>query len=246
MGIMNASVSVDWREFDQAMVGYAAASRKDFAEISNKKLGDVALRASQLSAKASRESIANMFSRPWWPKFIQKVIHMAGGAMIHGRRKAVGAERDAVWTDLSTGKRIKGRKTVGFDRKATGKYADAVRVSKQIIRRRINRIGMFKAVFAIAAMPFGKKTDKVERKGRNWLTVKLATPSNLMASFEIPFRSKKQPWPGGTRPSASADVQRKVQIGYGFLQKGVDFVAKDMDAYSQRKMEETARRYSAA
>jgi hypothetical protein len=242
---MADGITLDWSEFDKALVGYTAASNKDFAEISNKKLGDVALRASQLSSKASKDVIKNMYSKTWWPKFIQKVIHLQGGYNLHGRRKAVGAERNAVWIDTPTGKQIKGRKTVGFDRKATGTYKDALKVSKSIIRRRVQTVGMFKAVFAIAAMPFGKLVSKVERSGRNWLTVKLATPDNLMASFEIPFRNTHPPWPGGTRPSASADVLKKVQMGYRFLQKGIDFVVSDTDKYIERKMSDTARRYSA-
>ena len=85
----------------------------------------------------------------------------------------------------------------------------------------------------------------MERKGRNWLTVKYATPGNLEASFEIPFTKKGETWPGGTRPTPSADVVKKADMGYAILQRAIDFVTRDTDAYTQRKLAEQARRYSA-
>jgi hypothetical protein len=243
---MPTGITLDWKEFDRAMVDYAAASGKDFAEITNKKLGDVAMRAAQFSPKADKgkiRSTGDWHTTPWWPAFIQKVI--GKGFKIHGRKKATGSDADVVWIDTPTGKKKRGRKTMGYDRMASAMHADAVRVSKAIIKRRLATVGMFRAVFAIASMAFGKLAGKVERKGRNWLTVKYATLKNPTATFEIPFKNNRPAWQGGTRPSPSADVQKKVSIGYTILQKAVDFVAADMDTYTDRKLAETARRYSA-
>lgn len=248
---MDAEIKVDWTEFDSAMKQYAGVSKRTFAEIINRKLGDVALQTSHIAVKAEKSAIQTF--REWkisdhgFAKFVQKVIHMGGGFNIHYRRRIKKKEVDfASWIDPVTKRKMSGRrKTAGVDRKATGAYADAVRVGKAIIRRRIATIGSFRAVFAVAALAFGKLAGKVERKGRNWLTVTYANENNLMATFVIPFKNNKTPWPGGTRPPPEADVRKKATMGYGFLQKGVDIVTADMNQHVEKKMQEDAARYSA-
>ena len=239
-------VRLDWAEWNRATLEYSAATRKTLADSQNRKMGDVALRASSFSPKADRSDIENIWqNKDWWPKLIQKVIHMEGGFNIHGRRKARGEEANADWIDLPTGKTMHGRRTVGYDRKATGSYADAVRVSKRIIRRRLATVGMFRAIFGVVSLAFGKHAGRIERKGRNWLVVEYATPGKLQAAFEIPFTKKGAGWPGGTRPSPSADVAKKVEMGYAILQRAIDFVTLDADEYTQRRLAEDARRFSA-
>ena len=48
----NSGMVIDMREFDKAMVQYAAASGKDFKDISNKSLFDVSLRSIKHMKKA--------------------------------------------------------------------------------------------------------------------------------------------------------------------------------------------------
>jgi hypothetical protein len=250
---VSEAIKLDWREWDRAMVEYSAASHKDLADASNKKLGDVALRAAQIAPRADKgkiRSTGDWHATPWWPKFIQKIIGM--GFNIHTRRRVRGVTvqrmKGRVHDVDSTKEEIAaayGARTYGHDRQSSRSNEDARRVSKKIIGRRLATVGMFRVVFALVASKFGKGVNRVERQGRNYLTFKLATPGNLLASFEIPFKNSKTAWPGGTRPSPSADVQRKVMIGYTILQRAIDIVTIDMDAYTQRKMEETARRYSA-
>jgi hypothetical protein len=250
---MSDGITLDWKQFDAALVQYTQQSRRDFADITNNKLGDVCFRAAQQSETASKDMIRNLFqTKSWWPKFIQKVIHMQGGFNIHYRRrvkKSAVNRMKGLFPDIDSTREetaaAYGQRSYGGDRKATGAYADAVRVSKKIIKRRVNTVGMFKAVFSIVAMRFGKRADRLERAGRNYATVIKATPENLSASFAVPFRNTKSAWPGGTRPSGNADVATKVRLGYKFLQRGINFVAADMDQYAQRKMEETARGVSA-
>jgi hypothetical protein len=250
---MSDGITLDWKQFDASIVQYEQYSHRDFADITNNKLGDVAFRGAQLSEKASKDLIRNIWhSKSWWPKFIQKVIHMQGGFKIHYRRrvrKSAVNRMKGLFPDIDSTREetaaAYGQRSYGGDRKATGSYADAVRVSKKIIKRRVNTVGMFKAVFSIVAMRFGKRADRLERAGRNYFTIVKATPGNLSAGFAVPFKNTKSAWPGGTRPSASKDVATKVRLGYKFLQRGINFVVADMDQYAQRKMEETARRVSA-
>lgn len=248
---MGNGIKADWSKFDEVIKQYAGASKKTFSQIINNKLGDVALRASSFAEKAQKSSIQAFrgwkYSDHGFAKFVQKVIHMSGGFNIHYRRKIKKREIDfASWIDPVTGRKMSGRrKSAGVDRKATGAYKDAVRVGKAIIKRRIATIGTFRAVFAIAGMAFGKLAGKVERKGRSWLTVTYANENNLMATFVIPFKNNKTPWPGGTRPSPEADVRTKVVKSYGYLQKGIDFVVQDMRTHVDEKMKEDAERFSA-
>jgi hypothetical protein len=248
---MADGIKCDWSEFDTAIKQYAGVSKRTFSQIINSKLGDVAFRASSFADKAQKSSIQTFrgwkYSEFGFAKFIQKVIHLKGGFNLHYRRRIKKKEVDfASWIDPVTKRKMTGRrKTAGVDRKATGAYQDAVKVGKAIIKRRIQTIGTFRAVFAVTALAFGKLASKVERKGRNWLTVTYANENNLMATFVIPFKNTKPPWPGGTRPTPEADVRKKVMMSYGYLQKGIDFVTADMNTHVEEKMKADAERFSA-
>ena len=101
---------------------------------------------------------------------------------------------------------------------------------------------MTAANFEVILQPIGRR---VMVPVRNWLVVEYATPGKLQAAFEIPFTKKGAGWPGGTRPSPSADVAKKVEMGYAILQRAIDFVTLDADEYTQRRLAEDARRFSA-
>lgn len=250
---MSDGITLDWREFDAALVQYTQQSHRDFADITNKKLGDVAFRAAQLSDKANKDMIRNLYqSKSWWPKFIQKVIHMQGGFNIHYRRrvrKSAVNRMKGLFPDVDSTREetaaAYGQRSYGGDRQAEGNYKDAIRVSKKILKRRVNTVGMFKVIFSIVAMKCGKRADRIERAGRDFVKVFNATKDSTSAGFEVPFKNIKTPWPGGTRPSPGADVSTKVRLGYKFLQRGINFVTADMEQYTQRKMDATAQKYSA-
>lgn len=249
---VSGEIKIDDRQFQQALREYTEASKRDWSYILNKQLGNVAARASGYAPQGNKSDIAGLPGREWWPAFVQKVLKMKDGFTVTMRRKARGMERFVPWMDTATREMSFGRKTKGVKVKYRGnvgrdvKRAEAVRVSRAIIKRRMATVNSMRAVFGIAALKFGVPLGKFERKGRMFaLPGQLATPSRLTAWFKIPWSSKKKPWPGGTRPDAAADVAMKKRIGTIALQRGIDFVAKDMLRWAGERMRATARKYSA-
>lgn len=244
----NISMRVDTSKFDKALTMYLANTKKDMAEVLNSKAGDVALRAAQFSPKASINEIKDLWKTyEWWPLFINKVLKQ-GGAKLHLRRRVkTDAERN-VWhqeygPNNKRGAMKFGRKTMGYDRalQSGAKNRDKIRLSKQIIKRRTATVGSFRAVFGMTALRFGKNAGKFVRQGRDFaIRFQKATPQSLLSNFITAFRSKKKPWPGGTRPSADQDVTAKTRIARKALQHALNFVRQDMAQYVLRKLQKRA------
>ena len=69
LGGSSTSFDLDDRQFQAALVGYAAASGKDFADISNFKVQEASLWAAKKTKKASAASISILFKDQkllWW------------------------------------------------------------------------------------------------------------------------------------------------------------------------------------
>lgn len=250
-------IKVDMREFNQALREYTQASRRDFAYILNKQMGNIAARASSFAPVGNRNDIKNLQKRDWWPKFIQKVLSQRGGFSMTRRVKAKGALADVIWTDQATGQLRRGRKTMGIKYNYGGgmdqfgkrmKKADYRRISKAIIKRRLSTWKAMRAAFGVAALKFGVPLGKFERPKRLFaLHHQLAAPEKLTSGFILPFSNNKDPWPPskfGRRPTPSEDVAGKERIGAVALQRAVNFVAQDMRKWAQDQMRKTAARFS--
>lgn len=243
--------SVDMREFQKALKQYSAASRRDYAYILNKQLGNVAARASGFAPTGNRADIQGLPNRKWWPAFVRKKMNLSGGMAVKVRRKARGAEISSSYRDKATGELRFGRKRVALHRmvqSAGAKKADLKRISKMIIKRRLATWKAMRAVFGVAALKFGVPLGKFERPKRQFaLPHEIATASNLRSMFTIPFKNKKTPWPKskfGSRPSPNRDVNQKNRIAAIALQSALNFVARDMVRWSQDRLAKTAARYS--
>jgi len=91
----DSSFTMDTREWDQAMVEYAAASGKDFAWISNKRTQQSCIHAIKLAAKANVGQISALFGQDnliWWLARKFQRDQSAGG-MYDNKTKAINAIR---------------------------------------------------------------------------------------------------------------------------------------------------------
>lgn len=242
------SLTLDMTQFDQALKEYTAASRRDWQYILNKQIGNVAARASGFAPTGNKSDIESLERKPWWPKFVRKAINVSGGAAIKFRRKARGAELTSSYRDKSTGRMVYGRKRVTGHRMVFSKgasNADLRRISKAIIRARKATWKSIRAAFGVAALKFGVPLGKFERPKRLFaLPHQVATPESLTAGFVLPFVNTKSLWPGGRRPSPSADVAAKERMAGVAAQRAVDFVATDMHNWAQPRLQKTANQYS--
>ena len=71
---MSSGMVLDMREFDRAMVQYAAASKKDFADISNRQTLNLAIQGLKLQKKTEAMSIRQVESLEWWHRYVAKAL----------------------------------------------------------------------------------------------------------------------------------------------------------------------------
>lgn len=259
---MSPTIQIDLRAFERGITDYAAATGKELPDAITRQAGQLALHAGFHSPRGNRDSVAGLpddkrgrdgrknpadrggkKATPWWPAFIQKVLNN-GGFTLSLRRKAVGAERFKGYRDASTGKWNATQRTIGYKRLVAGavgrdvKAADARRVSKKILARRMSTFGWLGAVFGAIAAEFGVTAGRRLPSGMRWAkwnkkhfwVSRQAQPGNLLAGFIIPFGGKRYAgdWPGGTRPNAAQSAQAKRGFALAALEASRDEVIRDM------------------
>ena len=85
---MASGITLDMREFDKAMVQYAAASGKDFKDIVNRQMLNLSIQGVKLQQRAERDKIKQVENLPWWPKYVAKVLAKQGRYTRAQARKA--------------------------------------------------------------------------------------------------------------------------------------------------------------
>lgn len=267
---MNATIEVDDIVFNDMLRRYVAVSSKSVADSINKKMGDVMLTAARLAPKANKETIDGLYKRPWWYKFVQKVLNIGGVVETKRRRvkKSEGTrigrsgsfEEGHIWRDSSNGRLSNTRRTKGVRISYSGGQSrkNIGRVSRIITRRRRAGVAYFKGLFVATSQLFGKFTHGV-RDGRlssfgfdseaqsranktAGITATGATESNPTAVATIPLMTKRKgDWPGGSRPSSSADLAMKSGIASFALSGAMAEQVNDMAEYVGRKLVEGGR-----
>jgi hypothetical protein len=76
---MSGAMTVDFREYDKAMIQYAAASGKDFKDVVNRQLLNLSIQGVKLQKRAARDEIKALKDKPWWPKLVSKVLREKQG-----------------------------------------------------------------------------------------------------------------------------------------------------------------------
>lgn len=256
---MGDFVTMDYAEFDKALVEYSAATGKTLADSCTRQCGNWAVKASAVVKRGSREAIRALWSLPdrKWYKFIQHVIN-SKGFLLHGRRKARGAERDKAWFDFVSGRTMDYRKSVATSRLIGTEWGmfgsnrrDVARTSRAIIKRRAATVKSLVAALGYAGASMGRLLSGFGHKstpGANpkyivrGLVTKPATPANISASFEIPFSGKPREDGGGNQ---SERANRKAEMCQAALVATQSETIADMVAYTQERLAKDADKWSA-
>jgi hypothetical protein len=230
------------REFNAAVLSYARATRKSFAQAGNRQLANLAIKASVLAennapAATTRAAVARLGTTPWWPKLVAKVM----GGSDKGRRSRAfqgqWAGANATTLGLSRSGGVKRKRTQG-----EFLYAQQAReVSKKLLAKRRRAAGFIKTFYLAAAremrraykgplpgtanpQPFGIVANVrpcTETSGGSW-----------QASYALKVRG------GGT--AARAD---KILLHY--LTLAVPITIQDMREYATRELQKIATVHSA-
>ena len=265
-----ATVQINDAEFQDMLRRYVSVSSQSVADSINKKMGDVMLTAARVAPKADRQSIDQLYTKPWWYKFVQTVLNFEGVKETTRRRvkKSEGSrigrsgsfEERKIWRDPISGQISGTRRTKGISKLYAGGQSrkNIGRVSRIITRRRRAGVAYFKALFIATSQIFGKYTRAVrdgkldsfgfdaDSKGKNnatrGISFTAATATSPAAIAGIPMRtSRKGDWPNGTRPSPNVDLQMKSGIAKFAIQTAMQIQVRDMAQYIGRKLIEGAR-----
>lgn len=107
----------DTREFNRALVQYAAASRKAWPQICDDKARDVAIATVKMLPRAVAEQISWLEFESWWPRYISRRMNLAMGLGAWDHDDAL-AKSDGI---------LRGRKaSVAFMKGGFGKAARAL------------------------------------------------------------------------------------------------------------------------
>lgn len=225
---MDATFQFDTREFDRALVEYAAITGKAWPEICNDKARDLCFRTVQFLPKADAAAIAALVTREWWPKYIAKRLMRQGGVV-----GMVGKGRKASFVSL--------RAFQGGGRLAAGHYtrAEARALSARILSSRKRAISFMKSGFAKAGQALPGRGGGA--RGKSELT--MAQGTAIAAQFTRPVAEAIVTYYSNR---GGGDVARKEAIAVKGLQRAINFVAADMQAYIARKMDEAGKLKSAA
>lgn len=84
---MSATITIDTREFDRALLEYSVASKKDFAETVNRQTKNLAIQGLMLQKEAEQSAIKAVQALEWWPKYIASILSKRGHYTIAQARK---------------------------------------------------------------------------------------------------------------------------------------------------------------
>jgi hypothetical protein len=70
------------------MIQYAAASKKDASDVSNRQLLNLSIQGLKLQKKAEASAIRTLESKDWWPKYIAKILYEKTGGYNRAQARA--------------------------------------------------------------------------------------------------------------------------------------------------------------
>ena len=221
---MSTGIEIDFRQFDAAMVEYAAASKKTFAESLNRQLGNLAIHAIPLAKKAEAVQIRALTDVEWWPKLIAKLMGARMGGLVGGRVASRAYQSQVAWK--------KG------DAAESKVYAAAAKkLSERIIRRRLGAVTFLKFFFgAMARAITGKRSGGGKEFAGFQVTYRPATDNSLTSFVSVGYDYR-------TRGDVTA--RRAMAILADILRRAIPLTVADMQKYIDAKMASNARRVSA-
>lgn len=221
---MSTALLLDTKQFDRALVEYAAASKKDFADVCNRQMLNLAIHGLQFTKQAEAAQIASLESKSFWPKYVAKImvgrgINKVMKAAAISRRRGAGA-----------GKRFMAR---AYTR------AQARAASKRLIRARLRAVRFLKFFFVRlgqAVQPFtkGRRTTGKSFAGFE-MRIMPATIKRPICDIRVAYDYRKR---------SKRTAQRTERLLNSSLRYAYPAVAADMVQYIEKKARETAQKHS--
>lgn len=214
----DTGIMIDTREFDAALRQYAAVSSKDYADVCNHQLRNLAIQSLKRTKKAQRSAIRALKQAVWWPKYISKIIAKRGAYLASSKTRRKSAGRNTRYTRM------------------------ARKISAQILRQRTKAVSFLRGFFwkmqqSLAPAAQGErppaKPPAVFRDTR--VTALPATARNLRSSVSARYNYKKR----SQKTASGAE-----RILFRVLRMAYPATARDMKVYIERKTKKTAERFS--
>lgn len=223
---MSGAMYIDRSQFDAALAEYAVASKKDFADVCNRQMLNLAIHGLRLTKQAEQADIASLESKSWWPKYVAKILVGRG---VNKVMKAAAKSRRA---GAGAGRRFMARAYT---------QAQARVASKKLVRKRLRAVRFLKFFFVRlgqAVQPFtkGKRTTGKSFTGFDMAVVP-ATQQNPRCNVAVGYTYRKR---------KDKTANRTERLLNNSLRLAFPAVAADMRQYIEKKVAETARKYSAA
>ena len=228
----HAAVTIDSREFMEAMRGWSIASRKSQAEGLNHGMMAIAIQGVKLAKQASADRIRALTSLPWWNKYISKQMGKAAGGL-------------AGYSKFQARKHYQALQTLGFGGGKFGgqaqRYLEAAKKSAMIIKGRLGAITFLRFFFVTMAKGFrGFASGEGFRYGKGFsgfeIVVSPATDDNPRAECVVQYAYKHR---------STATARKAEQLLDATLAAAIPAATADMAEYTNRKLAEAAMRFSA-
>jgi hypothetical protein len=238
---MSQTFTLDWREFDKALVEYTAATGKTLADASNRQTLNLAIHGMKKVAIAEKSAIETLESKEFWPKMVASILSKRKAAMLGAMRKKL----SRMSTKMSNyGKMQAVTQDIYGISSGTHFYTrdEARAYSKKLINKRLKAVTYLRFFFvslARAVKPFvqngkgsvaGKKFNEFET------IISPATDKKPTCECTVIYRYKTRK--ATTAKKADALLQRTMNAV-------IPETVADMVKETERRMDLDARRYSA-
>lgn len=231
----DAVFTLDYREFDKALVEYAAASSNDFATAMNHATLNLAIKGIQMTKVAQAAAITKLKDMDWWPKYIAKVMaSRAGGAAGSKLYQSLWAQNEQQFHRKGAWK---------LDREETSYVRYAKELSRELLANRVKAVRFMRFFFlsmARAVQPFAGLEGRRPPAGKAFdgmtANVVPATSTRPVCQIEAAYDYRKR---------SDKTARKAERLLYAWLEKAIPAAVADMRVYVERKMQERARQYSA-
>lgn len=210
---MTPVLTLDVWSFNQVLRRYAELSKRDWADIVNRKALQLAFETLKETPKADAAAIRELESKEWWPKYIAKRITGAGVTFKHKKATI----------------HIQGR---GYTR------AEARQVSRKIIAARVRSTAFFKSGWLPAIRTL---LPLVRDKAKLAVTVGGAKQVGVDKGRARPAVSGTSPAAEIINSAFPSEAKLK-QFGVPALQRALERVKIDTAEYILRKTMDSAKK----
>jgi hypothetical protein len=224
---VSATIHFDTKEFDQAIRQYAAQSRRDFAEICNAKAKDLAFESLRLTHRADANRMRQELSSSVAQKIVisHKTGRTKGGAMVTYHYDESG--RESLAARLVNWRRAKAGEPMLWGTKLE-------EAARRLVAARVRSVSFVRSGWLPAIRRLGGAGGQGARQ--------VGVPKG----YAVPAQPGVSPVSAivNTALSSEGAGSRLAALAEAGLRLAYAAVTRDMQAYMERKLQQTANRFS--